>query len=400
MGKWFGVMLAVAAAVALGSATARAGPLPAAGSAKSSGTFRSAVYVANVVSPGVALPAAVAVGDVTDDGRADLVVTTVNRDNVNGGTTVAVYRQRANGTLAAPVRAKTTDKDDIGTRVTIADLYRNGRHEILLSEGTHVDVFAFSGGRITGPARIAVPAEDLAVADMNGDGHPDLLITTGDHKTVKIYTGRASHTFTLWRSLAFPAGAGPDYTSVFAGDFNRDGRLDIAFYNGTSFAVRLQNPAGSFGPARTYTNGPIDGLVSTPLDITVGDVTGDGRPDVVADSPSNSPFAGIEVFAAGPSGTLKVPRVYTTLDIPGPMRVADLNGDRRGDLVVEHTDWGYVGVMLQRPNRTLAPETLYPVEDCCDFGPDEPGVGDLNGDGKPDIAVNAGAAGVAILYGK
>jgi hypothetical protein len=407
MGRWLrstmpatAIAAVAAMAAAVPSVAAQAASPPAARTAASSGTFRSAVYVKNVVSPAAALPAAVAIGDVTGDGRADLVVTTVNTDNVGGGTTIALYPQHANGTLGTPVQARTADRDDIGTRITIADLYGDGQREILLPEQSWVDVFTFKSGRLTGPSRIDAPAEDLAVANMNGDSHPDLLITTGNHKTVQIYTGSASRKFTLWRSLTFPLGAGPAYTSVFARDFNQDGRTDIAFYNGTSSAVRLQSSPGHFSPARTYRNAPIDGQVTPPLDIAAGDVTGDGYPDVIADSPSNSPFAGIEVFAGTASGPLRAPRVYTTLDSPGPMRVADLTGSGLGDLVVEHTDWENVGVMLQRPDGTLAPETLYPVNDCCDFGPDEPAVGDLNGDGKPDIAVNAGADGIAVLYGR
>jgi hypothetical protein len=120
----------------------------------------------------------------------------------------------------------------------------------------------------------------------------------------------------------------------------------------------------------------------------------------VTDSPSNSPFAGVEVFAASPSGTLNVPRVYTTLDIPGPMRVADLNGDRRGDLVVEHTDWGYVGVMLQRPNGTLAPKRSTRSRIAATSGRMSRVSATSTATASPTLPSMPGAAGVAILYGK
>ena len=119
----------------------------------SSGTFRKAVYVKNVVGRGVALPSAVAIADVTGDGRPDLIVSTVDPDNVHGGTTIAVYRQRDNGTLAAPVATKAPppDYNDYNPDITVADLYRNGQKEILVPEYTYVDVFVYRRGRAHRP---------------------------------------------------------------------------------------------------------------------------------------------------------------------------------------------------------------------------------------------------------
>jgi hypothetical protein len=141
---------AQAAARATAPESARTASTPA-----SSGTFRSVVYVKNVLGRGVAPPSSV----VTGDGRPDLIVSTVDPDNVNGGTTVAVYRQRDNGTLAAPVATKAPppDYNDDQTQITVADLYANGQKEILLTEVRHVDVFAYRDGRVTGPTRIPVP---------------------------------------------------------------------------------------------------------------------------------------------------------------------------------------------------------------------------------------------------
>jgi hypothetical protein len=386
----------VTAAVAAAAVTAAVGTT-AAQAATSSGTFGSVVYLKNVVSPTVAMPTAVAIRDVTGDGRPDLVVTTVDRNSVGGNTTVAVYPQLPGGKLGAPVIAKTSDQNDVTTRITITDLYGNGQKEILLPEQYHVDVFSYSHGRLTG-TQIPVPANDLAVADFNGDHHPDLLIATDQSDEARIYTGSVSHKFTQWRTLTFP-GAGGYEGTVFAGDFDRNGRMDVALFTGSSFGVRVQTAPGTFGAGKVYKNVPIGGMVFPPSNMVVGDVTGDGYPDVITDSLANSPWSGVEVFAGNRSGTLKPPVVYPTLDSPTSMTVADLSGNGRKDLVIEHACWGNVGVMRQRSNGTFAPEALYPVF-TCDNGPDQPAVGDLNGDGKPDIAVTSGEDGIGILYAK
>lgn len=361
----------------------------------SSGTFRSPVYVKNVVSPGVALPSSAVIADVTGDGRRDLIVSTVDPDNVSGGTTIAVYRQRDNGTLAAPVSTKTRDFDASNTQIRTADLYGTGHKEILVQERTHVDVFAYRNGRVTGPTRVAAPGEDLTVADMNGGKRPDLLASSDLGKRAGIYLGSSARTFKLWRTLAFPQNSG-QWPLLSAADFNHDGRTDVAHRDEYSFSVRLQTSRGVFSRARTYKPVPIDGSLFPVADMTVGDVTGDGRPDVITDSLANRPWSGVEVFAGTGSGTFRAPVVYPTLDNPVGMTVADLNGDGRKDLVIDHDGWDAIGVMLQTSRGTFAPETLYPA----DSGAETPAVGDLNGDGRPDIAIPSDAQGIAILYAK
>ena len=360
--------------------------------AASSGTFGSAVFVKNAVSPGTALPSSVVIADVTGDGRPDLIVSTVDPDNVSGGTTIAVYRQRDNGTLAAPVTARTRDFNATNTQIRVADLYGTGQKEILVPEFTHVDVFAYGHGRVTSTS-VPVPAQDLTVADVNGDKRPDLLASSDFGKQAGIYLGSAARTFRLWRTLTFPENS--DQSPLLsAADFNHDGRTDVAHRNGDSFSVRLQAAGGQFSSARTYKPAPVDGVLFPVAGLTVGDVTGDGHPDVITDSLANSPWSGVEVFAGTGTGTFRAPVVYPTLDSPAGMTVADLNGDGRQDLVIDHDGWNAIGVMLQTSRGTFAPEKLYPA----DSGSEIPAVGDLNGDGKPDIAIPADAQGIAILY--
>ena len=348
-----------------------------------------------MVSPGVALPSSAAIADVTGDGRRDLIVSTVDPDNVNGGTTIAVYRQRDNGTLAAPVSTKTRDFYASNTQIRTADLYGTGRKEILVQEATHVDVFGYRHGRVTGPTRVPAGGGDLTVADVNGDGHPDLLTSSEFGKHAELYLGSAARTFRLWRTLTFPQNS-DQWPLLAAADFNHDGRTDVVHRDEYSFSVRLQTSRGVFSRARTYKAVPIDGVLFPVADMTVADVTGDGRPDVITDSLANSPWSGVEVFAGTGSGTFRAPVVYPTLDSPVGMTVADVNGDGRKDLVIDHDGWNAIGVMLQTSKGTFAPERRYPA----DSGAETPAVGDLNGDGQPDIAIPSDAQGIAILYGK
>jgi hypothetical protein len=379
---------AVAAPAALATPTA-----PAA--TKSSGTFNSAIYLNNTVSPGVAYPTAVAIGRITGSGRDDLVVDTVNYNNVGGFTRIDVYPQQANGTLGKPITYQNGDQDFGDSRITIADLYGTGHPDILLPENDHIDVISYAGGKLTG-TRLNIYAQNLRVADFNGDGHPDLL--TEYQGVARIHTGSAAHTFTYWRSVTFDtSGSGVGFGMIFAADFDHNGRLDMAFLDEHGFRVSRQTSAGVFAAQQYYPVVPIDGVNFNTASMVTGDVNGDGYADAIVSINGNNPGAGIEVFDGGPSGALKAPVVHPTLDLPGPMAVADLNGDGRNDIVVEHIGWNNMGVLLQQSNGALGPEALYPATPN-NAGPDQPAVGDLNGDGKPDIAFINGKIG--ILYAK
>ncbi len=354
-------------------------------SGHSPGTFGKAVYLATPNYPG-----GVAIADVTGNGRADLLV--------SGGSGASgylwIYPQLADSRLGAP--QKYAHAFMSGYPLTVTDLYGNGSPDVMLLGLHRILVYTPHDGRLTGPAAISVPARPFTVADVNNDGHPDILLDNASSKSVTIYYGTASHTFRLGRTLPF--GGTPDSTVVTAG-FGHPGQADDIVYSSTFGArVRQREADGSWGPVTNYKIVPIHGSIY-PSDgaAAVGDLTGDGRPDLVLTVASDPPRSGIEVYADTASGKLRKPVIYPTGGIPGGMEIADLTGNGQDDLVIQHVGFNEVGVMLQQPDGTLAPEVLYPVTGCCDFPPGNPAVGDLNGDGSSDIAV-ATTTGVAILY--
>jgi hypothetical protein len=103
----------------------------------------------------------------------------------------------------------------------------------------------------------------------------------------------------------------------------------------------------------------------------------------VASGGGNSPTT-LTVFHQGADGGFGPLTDVVTYDVPGSLSIADVDGDGRADIVVSHGSWSAVGVYLRRPDGTLAPEERYAAP-ACNRVPEHLAVGDVDGDGRPDI---------------
>ena len=121
----------------------------------------------------------------------------------------------------------------------------------------------------------------VAVGDFNGDGKPDLAVANQTSNTVSIRLGTGTGSFGA--ATNFTAGTNP--RSVAVGDFNGDGKIDLAVANqaGNNVSILLGTGSGSFGAATNFVVG------TNPFFVAVGDFNGDGRPDLaVANLNSNN----------------------------------------------------------------------------------------------------------------
>ena len=236
----------------------------------------------------------------------------------------------------------------------------------------------------------------VAVGDFNGDGRPDLAVANYGSNTVSVLLGNSDGTFQPALTFA-TAGFNPEYVAV--GDVNRDGRLDLAVaHSGSTLgtvAVLLGNGDGTFQAPRNFSTG------QGSLSVAVGDVNGDGQPDLaVANYYSND----VSVLLGNGDGTFQAAQSFTTAG-PNPVTVAmgDVNGDGRPDLAVTNSAntssgavSGNVSVLLGNGNGTFQPARTIDVG----ITPDFVVVSDFNGDGRPDLAVaNFRSNTVSVLLG-
>jgi hypothetical protein len=245
----------------------------------------------------------------------------------------------------------------------------------------------------------------VAVADVNGDGKPDLVVANWNGESngdgsVGALLGNGDGTFQP--VLTYDSG-GTGATSVAVADVNGDGKPDLVVANcgpsgpggclGTDYgvvSVLLGSGDGTFRAAVNYGSG---GLSAD--SVAVADVNGDGKLDIIvvsyAESYYNSTSGTVSVLLGNGDGTFQAAVTYLSgAEGATSVAVADLRGDGRLDLVAGNSAYcpqyidGCVSVLLGNGDGTFQPAVTY------EAGPGETmsvAVVDVNGDGKPDLLV-------------
>jgi len=226
----------------------------------------------------------------------------------------------------------------------------------------------------------------VSVADINGDGIPDIV--TADGATVSTLLGNGDGTFRPGPYTYLTA----ETFDQIAVDLNGDGKIDLAIGTELGLAVCLGNGDGTFQPAVYYGNGG-DGYVA------VGDFNGDGIPDIVSVD-----FVGVWLFI-GKGGGVFNPAIFTPIQPQGATNgsmivAADFNGDGNLDVAVSY------GLYLNRPPGFLV---LYgkgdgtfqkPIFHQTTRWPQWLATGDLNRSGHADLVAVEGATYVYFNNGK
>jgi hypothetical protein len=274
----------------------------------------------------------------------------------------------------------------------VADLNGDGKTDVaVLDISTNsVDVLFYRGkNSFYPPAEIPAgqyPVQVLAASLHKAGPGPDLVVVNESDSSVSVFLNAGYGTF---HGSGIVVGTYP--TAATVADMDGDGHLDILVYDGAQEAIYwLKNRGdGTFVDPVALVMGvySLGGVVATDLD-------GDGKPDIVV-----ADYCGVvTVYPNDGKGLLGQPYTLSLSQQPEQLIAADLNGDGRTDLavVMQSSDGngnGSVGVFLNGAGGKLAKEVTYPVGSY----PTSIAAGDLTQDGKPELLVAEGDESVRVL---
>jgi hypothetical protein len=274
--------------------------------------------------------------------------------------------------------------EPVSTGVVLTDLNGDGKTDLVVAGGFHDDGGSLGVTTILGDGHggFASPGADVAapdiigitVADFNGDSIPDLA-ATGENGPLAILIGQGDGRFSL---PVFYNDLGTELGYLASGDFNGDGKIDLAVTDHTDAHPRVQimlgNGDGTFTKGRTHLIPPV--FPGLPW-VTVADFRGNGILDIAASGSSE-----VEILLGRGDGTFISKGVYPGT---GELAVGDFNGDGKLDFAAVNPTNSGISIYLGNGDGKFTNVANYPVS----FFANAITTGDFNGDGNLDLVVNA-----------
>jgi hypothetical protein len=333
---------------------------------------------------GGASPSSVLIADVNRDSNPDLVMLNVS--------TVGVLLGNGDGTFQPALTS------DIGGSVSYgsgnvgfatADLNRDGKLDLVVTTVWPTNTFRVLLGNGDGtfqPVSIydTFGGPAVAIADVNGDRIPDLLIASSYPDSVGVLLGNGDGTFKDPVSYA-PGGTYTDGIAV--GDVNSDGKPDLVvsnFGDDGMIGVLLGNGDGTFQPPTSYwTGGSYSPEAYSP---TIIDVNHDGKQDVVDVVVGNWASGSIGVLLGNGDGTFQPAVTFRNSGYTSSIAVADMDGDGNPDVLAANSSRATIDVLLGNGDGSFRPPVTYDTSRFWFSGSYSVAAADLNRDGKVDAA--------------
>ena len=337
--------------------------------------------------------ASLAVVDLNNDTRLDIIVGNLQTNTLGillgigdgSFSQGATYRTGNGGGLTS---VATGDFNNDGwLDIAISSTWNNGVGILLGNgDGTFSDQTVFPGGTTSQPSSIAV-------GDFDNDSRLDIVVANKGTDNVGVLFGYGNGTFS--DQITLSSGVGSQPTSVTVGDFNNDGRPDIAVANSQNniVGVFISYVNRIFFSQTAYF---ID-YNSFPASLAVGDFNNDSRLDIAVCNPGNE---NIGIFLGYSHEDFSRLSSYTTGLFSQPIYVAveDFNNDTKLDIVVANYGTNNIMILLGSSYATFTNQILYSTGN--NSQPRSIAIRDLNNDTKLDIVVaNSGTDNIGILFG-
>ncbi len=264
----------------------------------------------------------------------------------------------------------------------IADVDGDGKNDLIITnaaDGTEPNTVMVrlgnGNGTFGGPAFYGTGDRPkfTAIADLNGDGKLDLVTANQDASTTSVLLGNGNGTFQSKTDY----GTCSHGHEVAVGDFNHDGKRDLAVacWGGSVISILLGNGDGTFGAKTDIASG------SAPHSLVVGRFNADAYDDLAV---ANHGGDTVGILLGTSGGSFASVVTYAVGSKPHSVRSGDFNKDGKTDLATANDGSDNVSVLLGRGDGTFQDAVSYAAGSV----PKSVAVGDLNGDGKVDLTAS------------
>ena len=370
------------------------------------GQFKPSAFSSVTTIPTGLGPQSIFSMDLDGDGKPDLVIA----DGDSNIVTVYHNTSSAPGSVSfVPQGSYVMGSDDYPIGVTAGDLDGDGKPEIVVSNFYTPVILVFRNTSTPGNISFAAPislatgnyATAAVIADLNGDGKPEIMVACGGSDYLATYTNKSTVgnlSFNSKATWTVPTSSAPFKVEV--ADIDGDGLPDMAAANGNTNLVSVFRNTSSIGGAVSFATHVDFATGNAPQGIAIGDLDGDGKPDLAVANNNDNTLSLLRNTSSPGTVSFGTQQVVNSGSGAYDLVISDLDGDGKPDLAVDDESGGAVSV-----HKNISTVGTIAVNPNVDYAtgnvPFAITTADYDGDGRPDLATaNNTDATISVLRNK